>query len=319
MAASCAAYTSYVVQSVLDSLKSTDAMVVLLTDSGVASDDKKLEANLNAAQRALETSADLSLALTIACVIVATGLVARVIKSMRFVILILMLPLVGCSIFNKPAPLPDATPAPKGIDLGKVGTQLDVIDSRVAAAVVVAREANTAGKPAVVESELSVASSFLPAPSEGDVAFARQRSEKATPAEYEAQRKKAAEKQKAAEKAWSDLEGQVEANKAALAARDKRIADLTAEIDRVKKDAAANLWTLAGVGVAVIGALATAFSSPKVGIPLVLCGAAIGAFPFVMDSPFMPWVIGGTAGCLCLLLLWFAFDWVRDRVKERTP
>ena len=86
-------------------------------------------------------------------------------------------------------------PGPKGIDLGKVGSQLDVIDSRVAAAVTVAREANTAGKPTVVESELSVASSFLPKPTEGDLAYARQRSEKATPADYEAQRKKAAEKQ----------------------------------------------------------------------------------------------------------------------------
>ena len=212
--------------------------------------------------------------------------------------------------------LPDAVPAPKGIDLDKVGTQLDVIDSRVAAAVIVAREANTAGKPAVVESELSVAGSFLPAPSEADIAFARQRSEKATPAEYEAQRKKAAEKQAEAEKAWNVLSKQVEDNKTALAARDKRIADLTAEVERVKKDAAANLWTLAGVGIAVVGAIAMAFTGPKVGLPLLACGAAIGAFPFVIDSPYFTIIAASSLGLAALIGLWVLWDKARDKVHE---
>lgn len=318
MAASCAAYTSYVVQSVLDSLRSTDAMVVLLTTDGVASDDKKLEQNLNAAQRALETSADLALALTIACVIVASGLITRVVRSMRSLPVILVaLVLIGCS--SRQEKLPEAQPAPKGIELDRVGKDLDTIDSRVAAAVSVAREANTAGKPAVVESELSVASSYLPKASEGDLAFARQRSEKATPAEYEAQRKKAAEKQKALEAEWSNLEKQVAANKAALAARDARIAELVAELDRVKKEASANLWSMAGVAVAVAGALATAFFSPKAGIPLIMCGAALGAFPFVVDSEFFPWLAGGSMAFLCLLGLWYAYDWVRDRTKASPP
>ena len=228
--------------------------------------------------------------------------------------IITLLALSGCR--TSPEKLPDAVPAPKGIDLDKVGTQLDVIDSRVAAAVIVAREANTAGKPAVVDSELSVAQSFLPKPSEGDVAFARQRSEKATPAEYEAQRKKAAEKQAEAEKAWSVLSKQVEDNKAALAARDKRITELTTEVERVKKDAASNLWTMAGVGIAVVGALATAFTGPRIGIPLLACGAAIGAFPFVVDSPYFTYIVVGSLGCAALLGLWVLWDKARDKVHE---
>lgn len=227
---------------------------------------------------------------------------------------IVLLVAVGCK--TTPAPLPEAVPSPKGIDLNSVGSQLDVIDSRVAAAVIVAREANTAGKPAVVDSELSVAQSFLPKPSEGDVAFARQRSEKATPAEYEAQRKKAAAKQAEAEKAWITLETQVTASKAALVARDKRIEELTAEVDRVKKDAAANLWTLAGVGIAVVGAIATAFVGPKVGIPLLACGAAIGAFPFVIDSPYFTIIASVFIGCLAALGIWVAYDAARDKVHE---
>lgn len=314
MAASCAVYTSFVVQSVLSSLRSTDAMVVLLTDSGVASDDQRLERNLNAAQKALETSADLALALTIACLIVASGLIIRVWKNwMKYASILCLFAIVGCS--SKPDKLPDAAPAPKAVELDRVGKDLDVIDSRVAAAVSVAREANTAGKPAVVESELSVASSYLPKATEGDLAFARQRSEKATPAEYEAQRKKAAEKQKALEAEWANLEKQVAANKAALAARDARIAELTSELDRVKKEASASLWTMAGVAVAVIGALATAFMSPKAGVPLIACGAAIGAFPVVADSEYFAWIAGGSMACLAALMLWYAWDWVRDRVK----
>lgn len=313
MAASCAAYTSYVVQSVLESLQSRDAMVVLLTPGGIASDDKNLERNLNAAQRALETSGDLALALTIACVIVASGLIARVIKSMKLPVVLLAVLLAGCS--SKLDKLPEVAPAPKTSGLDKVGKDLDVIDSRVAAAVTVAREANTAGKPSVVESELSIASSYLPKAAENDVAFARQRSEKASPAEYEAQRKKAAEKQKAMEAEWAGLEKQVIANKAAVAARDARIAELTSELDRVKKEASANMWTMAGVATAVLGALATAAGRAKAGVSLIACGAAIGAFPFIIDSPYTTYIVAGTMGCFALLGIWLAWDWVRDRTR----
>lgn len=318
MSASCAVYTSFVVQSVLTSLRTRDTMVVLLTDNGIVSDNKTMERSLNAAQQALEASGDLALALAIACAIVGIGLIARIWKYwMRVAPVLCLFLIVGCC--NKPDKLPDVAPSPKGVELDRVGKDLDVIDSRVAAAVTVAREANGAGKPAVVESELSIAQSYLPKADEGDVAFARQRSEKASPAEYEAQRKKAAEKQKALELEWANLEKQVAANKAALIARDTRIAELTAELDRVKKDAAANLWTMAGVAIAAIGALATAFASPRVGIPLIACGAAIGAFPFVVDSPFFTYIAAGTMGCLALLGLWLAWDWVRDRVKATRP
>ena len=234
---------------------------------------------------------------------------------MRTLLVIALVALAGCKSKPSEAPLPPSVATPKEVALTSVGSTLDVIDSRVAAAVTVAREANTAGKPAVVESELSVAASFLPKPSEGDVAYARQRTS-GTAADYERQRAKAAEKQKAAEAAWADLEKQVAANKAALAARDARIVELTQEVVRVNKDAANNIWTMAGVGVAVIGALATAFASPKVGVPLLLCGGAIGAFPFVIDSPWFGWIAGAFAAVLAGLGIWVAYDAARDKVHE---
>jgi hypothetical protein len=230
---------------------------------------------------------------------------------------IALVALAGCkSAKPTDAPLPAAVATPKEVALTSVGSTLDVIDSRVAAAVAVAREANTAGKPAVVEEELSVAASFLPTASPEDTAYARQRSEKATPADYEAQRKKAAEKQKAAEAAWADLEKQVAANKAALAARDARIVELQKEIERVKKDASAQTWTLVGAGLAVIGALTTAFMGPRIGLPLLLCGAFCGSVPFIIDSPWFEYAAGATLVISCGLGLWWLADKVRDSVNK---
>jgi hypothetical protein len=238
---------------------------------------------------------------------------------MRLLLVIALVALAGCKSTPKPAELPPAVATPKEVALTSVGSTLDVIDSRVAAAVAVAREANTAGKPAVVESELSVAGSFLPKATEGDLAYARQRSEKASPADYEAQRKKAAEKQKLAEAAWADLEKQVAANKAALAARDARIVELQKEIERVKKDASAQTWTLVGAGLAVIGALTTAFMGPRIGLPLLLCGAFCGSVPFIIDSPWFEYAAGATLVISCGLGLWWLADKVRDSVNKSNP
>ena len=224
--------------------------------------------------------------------------------------------LAGCKSTPK-AELPAPVPAPKAPDLTAVGSTLDVIDSRVAAAVTIAREANTAGKPAVVESELSVASSFLPKPTEGDLAYARQRSEKATPADYERQRAKAAEKQKAAEQAWTNLEAQVAASKAALLARDKRIEELTAEVQRIKAEASKNVWTLLGAGLFACGALTSTFLGPRLGVPLLACAALAGSVPFIYDSPAFMYVAIGTAAIAAGLCLWWLFDKIKDAVNAK--
>jgi hypothetical protein len=233
----------------------------------------------------------------------------------RLLLAICVTLLAGCKSTPK-TELPPAVATPKEVALTSVGSTLDVIDSRVAAAVTVAREANTAGKPAVVESELSVAASFLPKPTPQDTAYARQRSEKATPADYERQRVKAAEKQKAAEAAWADLEKQVAANKAALAARDARIVELTKEVERVKKDMSSQTWTLVGAGLAVCGALCVAFLGPRIGLPLLLCGAFCGSVPFIIDSPFFEYAAGATIVISCGLGLWWLADKVRDSINK---
>jgi hypothetical protein len=229
-----------------------------------------------------------------------------------------VLVLAACSS-SAPPKLDAPVPAPSAVSLNKVGSTLDVIDSRVAAAAVVARELNKAGQPAKVDAELSVASAHLPAPSPGDLAFARQRALTSSTAEYDAQLKKAAEKQKAMEAAWLTLESQAAANRKAVVDRDARIADLTAEVDRARREASRSIWTVTGAALAVIGALCTAFVGPRVGVPLLLCGAFAGSVPFIIESRWFNWIAGGTAGVVACIGIWFIFDLVRDKVNAPHP
>ena len=232
-------------------------------------------------------------------------------------LLVISLLMAGCAASSK-APLPEQPNAPtsEGI-VAMVGKQWDQADQKVAASVAIARE--NADRPEVVRSETSVALSFLPAPEAGELAVARARAAKLDP-------KETAEAVAFGKK----LLAQIDANWAKVEAdnreavrvsqlKDARIKELTAEVERVKKEASANLWTMAGVGCALIGAIATALAGPKVGLPLLACGAAIGAFPFVIDSPWFPWVAGLFAAVLAGLGIWVAYDAARDKVHESDP
>jgi hypothetical protein len=195
-----------------------------------------------------------------------------------------------------------------------VGKQWDTADQKVAASVTIARE--NADKPEVVRSETSVALSFLPTPEPGELAVARARAAKADPKENAAAVAFGKNLLATIDKNWAKVEAD---NREALRVsqlKDARIVALTAEVERVKKDAAANLWTMAGVGIAVIGAIATAFAGPKVGIPLLLSGAAIGAFPFVVESEYFSYIVGVSLALAAGLGLWYLYDRVSDKVHE---
>ena len=224
-------------------------------------------------------------------------------------LLVIALCLTGCST-SRPA-LPEQPDAPTDTGIVQaVGKDWDKIDQKVAASVAIARE--NAEKPEVVRSETSVALSFLPAPSPEELALARQRAAKADQKDYAdavAYGKKLLAKIDAD---WAKVEA---ANAEALRVsqlKDARIKELTAEVERVKREASDNIWTLAGVGIAALGAIATAFAGPKVGIPLLLSGAAIGAFPFVVDSEYFSYIAGGTLALAAGLGIYWLWDRVRD-------
>ena len=221
--------------------------------------------------------------------------------------MVIALCLAGCSTSRPALPEQPNAPTSEGI-VATVGKQWDIADQKVASSVTIIRE--QADKPDVVRSEATVALSFLPTPSETELALVRQRA---------ASGKNYAEAVTFGKKLLADIDknwAKVEAdNKRAMQIsqlKDVRIAELTAEVERVKREAAANLWTMAGVGVAVIGAIATAFAGPKVGIPLLLSGAAIGAFPFIVESPYWNLIVSCTLAIACGLGLWYLWDKVKD-------
>jgi len=236
----------------------------------------------------------------------------------RLLLVIAALALTGCSLFKKS---PEAEPLPKQPDapttpsvVQTLGNDLDKTDHRVASALV-AIERN-ADKPKVVVAESRLAQSYLPQPPESDVAFALARATKADPIDYAKQMEFGRKLATAVNRAWEKLEADQAEAKRVSGLKDARIADLTAEVMRVKQEASNNVWTLTGAGLAVIGALTTAFMGPRIGIPLLLCGAFCGSVPFIIDSPYFEYIAGGTLLVCSGLGLWWLADKVRDSVNK---
>jgi hypothetical protein len=228
-------------------------------------------------------------------------------------LLVISLLMAGCAASKPPLPVQPDAPTSEGI-VAAVGKQWDTADQKVAASVTIARE--MADKPEVVRSETAVALSFLPVPDAGELALARARAAKQDPKEAAAAVAFGKNLLATIDANWAKVEAD---NKRAMEVskmKDVRIAELTAEVERVKKDAAANLWTLAAVGIAVAGALAMAFLGPKIGISLLASAAAIGAFPFVVDSEYFPIIAGCTLAAAAALGLWVIWDKARDQVHK---
>jgi hypothetical protein len=233
-------------------------------------------------------------------------------------LVIALVALAGCTRKPTLEPLPVQPPAPTKPDVVQtLGKDLDKTDHRVASALV-AIERN-ADKPKVVVAESRLAQSYLPAPPEADVAFAMARATKADPVDYAKQMAFGRQLATAVTKAWEKLETQQAEALRVSQLKDKRIAELTKEVERVKKDASAQTWTLVGAGLAVVGALTTAFMGPRIGLPLLLCGAFCGSVPFIIDSPWFEYAAGATIVISCGLGLWWLADRVRDSVNKPTP
>ena len=234
---------------------------------------------------------------------------------MRLLLVIALVALAGCTRKPTLEPLPVQPPAPTKPDVVQtLGKDLDKTDHRVASALV-AIERN-ADKPKVVVAESRLAQSYLPAPPEADVAFAMARATKADPVDYQKQMAFGRQLATAVTKAWEKLETQQAEALRVSQLKDTRIVELTKEVERVKKDASAQTWTLVGAGLAVVGALTTAFMGPRIGLPLLLCGAFCGSVPFIIDSPWFEYAAGGTLVISCGLGLWWLADKVRDSINK---
>lgn len=230
---------------------------------------------------------------------------------MRYLALILLL--AGCSSTKELPKQPDAPT--DGAVVDAIGKELDKTDSRVGAAIVVAVE--NLDKPSVAKAELGVASSYLPAPLEGDVAFARQRAAKADAKAYAEATTFGKKLLAEIGSNWAKLEADQKEAKRVSELKDKRIADLEKEVIQVKKEASQNIWTITGAGLVVIGGLACAFASVRIGIPILLAGAFAGAIPFIIDSPYFNYIVAATLLPCAGLGIWWLWDKVRDDVEKK--
>ena len=229
---------------------------------------------------------------------------------MRHLLAICVTLLAGCATSLDPLPKQPDAPTDTAI-VQAVGKDWDKIDQKVAASITIARE--MADKPDVVRGETTVALSFLPPASPEELALARQRAN--NPADQKAYGDAVAFGKKLLAKIDADWAKVEEANRESLRVsqlKDARIAELTKAVEQAKKDAAANLWTLAGIAVAVLGAAAMVFTGPRIGGTLLACGAAIGAFPFVVESEYFSYIAGGTLALAAGLGIFWLWDRVRD-------
>ena len=231
---------------------------------------------------------------------------------MRFAAAFLLL-LCGCSSPKKDIPEQPSAPTKQSV-VTELGKDLDKADHRVASALVAIERNATSPKVVVAESRL--AQSYLPEPPAGDVAFALARATKADPIDYKKQMEFGRQLATAVNKAWEKLEADQKEAARVSGLKDARIVELTAEISRVKQEASRNVWTLLGAGLFACGALTTAFLGPKLGIPLLACGAFAGGVPYIIDSPYFLWVAIGTAAVASGFGLWYVYDKVRDSVNR---
>jgi hypothetical protein len=215
----------------------------------------------------------------------------------------------GCS--TAPAPLPIQPTAPtSATNLTTLGEEIDISENRVAASLV-AIERN-ADKPAVVTAEAKLGQAYLARPSEGDIAFALARASAADPAAYAKQAEYGKRLLAAVDSKWYKLEADQKEALRVSSLKDQRIVELTKAVEQAKRDAASNLWTLAGIAVAVLGAVAMVFAGPRIGGTLLASGAAIGAFPYIIDSEYFSYIAGSSLALAAGLSIYWLWDHVRD-------
>lgn len=65
------------------------------------------------------------------------------------------------------------------------------------------------------------------------------------------------------------------------------------------------LYSYAGVGLFVLGALTSAFWDKKSGLILILCGTASGAVPYVVTSSYFAWISAGSLLAIASIGIWY--------------
>lgn len=199
-------------------------------------------------------------------------------KVICFLAAFVLLSLTGCFSF-------DNEDLSSGVAIDGYSDKNELVMSRAAAAVEVARVANKDSKPSVVEDELGVAAAYLPKPTTADLDYAKGRVEKGDEEAY----KKARAVADSHQRQVSELKAQVEAEKAkAKAALDAKQAELDAE---------RALWRdilISGAGAigAVVGLLMMALGYNRLNAATtILSGGLVAVLPWFVESRWFVWIV----------------------------
>jgi len=188
-------------------------------------------------------------------------------------------------------PEPPAVPSPSIDTVAKVAESRRAMDSRVAASVAVAREANAASQPPAVESELSVAAAYLPKPTDADIAIARSRVQTAALDAYDIARADAAKKQAADNADWSDLAAQAYLS-------EKNTKRLNAEIVELKnhnREIIDTIFTGFGAFCIAIGVVMALYGQLRLGFHFFALGLVLVKIPAIIASAMFLWAACGIA------------------------
>lgn len=243
---------------------------------------------------------------------------------MKYLILIALLAVTGCSTDSPSQPPPVQVPAPES--LGALGNSIDKGDSRVAAAVTVMVENNT--NPTVVQSEGRVALAHLPKATEADLKHARTRAAAADQKAYDSEISAAAAWLIEVETEWNLAvkESKKNSDELAQARKDldavrKELAKSSAQIVELKSQldkADRNLWSMAGVGLFVMGVLTGAIFGWRIGGSIIACAPLAAAVPVILTSEYFAWIVGVSLTIVASLLLWRLFDYIKDKNNEQS-
>jgi hypothetical protein len=204
-------------------------------------------------------------------------------------LLVIALALVGCST-TADIPTQPLAPTDGGI-VNKVGSEIDKSDSRLAAAITVASE--SADKPAVVKAETKVALAYLPPPSPGDLAFARQRAAAADPAAYKAAEDAGRRLLAKIDASWASMEADQKEAARVAKLKDDRIAALVKEVEAAKKDGVVRS-AMIGAGFCVLIALGLSLVGQYLRAAVAgLFGLGCASIPFLLETVWFLPSLGG--------------------------
>ena len=235
---------------------------------------------------------------------------------MRSLILLALLAATGCSTDETGGKPPAEVPTP--ISLNTLGSEIDQGVSRVASSFTVMIE--NSDKPKVVKNEGAVALALLPKPESDDLAAARARVTAGDDKVYEVEvanskawlSKVEADWNAAVQQSKKNADDLVQARND-LTKSNQQITELKAQLDKADR----NLWTMAGVGLFVVGVLAGSIFGWRIGGSILACAPLAAAIPVIITSEYFAWIIGVAIGIAACLLLWRLFDYIKDKNNEQ--